>query len=614
MPLRYYYFADRTSGAPPPLRSPVTLPDVQPLADEQNPVFNFSQDFIESFQKLDAVQMGQAVPFISICSLDLNGNIVTDFNTTFFQHPINMDEIGGDQRYADRPQISLDNIAISQDLAAGGGFLTWTHVTLQLKLHKPDYITNNSLVSMLFSSLPMRIVFGWSAPDSATNSFLGAQDLLLFNVKDYSIDFDVSGQGLLTVNGLAHGGNFSTVFVGDRAERITPEDVAAAAEDTPVTDAQQGSLWDRQNRINTYVSYIDSLTPRNDSQASRSNSVIKAMTQAYYDVSSRVSVGTRARYSQAMQALSEKKVSRPAWFRDVKKKNRDGTTSYAECVTLHDVITTLCQPTLEALQGTVIPANKEYRVVYGCFNDNAGDFAGECLGTFPIHWTTFQNSMATMAEQNQPVPSVQFVFERLVSDFLSDANYWRENLISSDDQDAIDMPSVTCQVTSHVTNLDTEVVQITFFDVNQNIPLTQLKMRDLPNQFSEQQQIDACVRNPPVIPILRLGHANSFVKSISMESFGDPTYKAMLMNRNITVISERQSIVAGATSPPPVTDPPFIPFKGSLDVVGHVSWKPSRFFYLASGIFFIDGVYVITKVNHQLDASGFRTHIEIMRH
>jgi hypothetical protein len=628
MPLSYYYFKDRIPNSSPLASLTHLTPMVNPLQDARNPVYNFTQDFIEKFQQVTPARLAKAVPYISMCTLDSEGNVVTDFNVKFFIKPIDMDKVNSQARYSDRPEVSLQSIAISQDLAAGGGTLGWTTVTMQFRVHKPDYITNNSLVSLLFSGLPMRIVYGWSSTDPH-DDFLGVNDVLLFNVKDYSLNFDVAGQALLTVNGLTHGDNFANVYVGDDAEEITPDDVALAAADTPVTNQQQDNLFQQKAKIGQYVSYVSALN-RSGSEGQRDVRVMDVMTQAYYDASDRASKKTRRQFALAMKRLAAKKVSKPQYFKDVKQKNKDGTISYAECVTLHDIVSILCGETIESLQGTVIPGNRDYRVVYGCFNENTGsDWAGKCLAEFPIHWRSFTALFSDQSEM-KPLPSLQWIFAKLIDNFLSDSDYWRSNLGKQEKSstksgrtvaqvpESMTLPSVSFNVSSHFATAagePREIIQISFFDVNRNIPITQLKLRNVTIPMTEAQQINACIGDPPTIPVIRFGNANSLIKNVVMESFTDPAFKAFLMNRpGGAVASVRQSSIDGTSAPPSTEPTPFIPFKGSMDVLGHIDWKPARFFYLASGIFFIDGVYKILRVNHQLDASGFKTHLEFTRH
>jgi hypothetical protein len=631
MPLSFYYFKDRIPSpiSPPPPPGPWNAddgtpndPPVLPLTDATNPIYNFSQDFIEKFQAIPPERLAKAVPYISVATLDMAGEVVTDFNAKFFSATVNMNEVSSQARYADRPELSLGGLTISEDLAAGGGHLSYTKVTMTFKLHKPDFITNNALISLLFSGMPVRIAYGW-APVDAEDDFLGIIDILLCNVVDYSIDIDDSGQATLTINCLSHSDNFSNVFVGDRAEEITVADVTNAAGDGAVTDEMQDGAYQQKIRVGQYVTYINSQDPsRTEQEGQRSIELLNAMAQAYYDVSDRVSVKVRLNYQQAMARLARRTKSRPGLFKDVKRTKVDGTVSYADCVSLHDIMGTLCGETLTALEGTIFPSTREYKFVYGCYNENAGSYAGMCISNFPVHWRSFTTMLDDAAAAGVRVPSLQFLFRKLQDLFLNDSTYWRDNLLRDEPLDGVELPRIAIRINSYYAT-DTagpsgqrrEVIQISVFDASRNAPLTQVRLQNVSSPMSEAQQIAAVVGSPPTVPVLRTGHANSFVKRLRMQNLGDPAFKAVLINRAInSVTTQRQAVIAGAQAPMYVRKPTFIPFKGSMEVVGHTEWKPSRFFYLASGIFFIDGVYSIVSVQHRLDAAGFKTHLEFTRH
>ena len=179
MSLSYLYFTDRNPGVSPivfPLFG--TSPLVDGLSDTDNPVYNFDQSFVENFQALSPAQLAQAVPYISLCSLDINGKVLTDFNVTFFQKAVDMNKISGQTRYADRPQLSLQSLNVAETLAAGGGLISWKNITMEFKLHKPDFVTNDALITLLFSGLPMRVVYGWSSVPN-TGDFLSVKNVLL---------------------------------------------------------------------------------------------------------------------------------------------------------------------------------------------------------------------------------------------------------------------------------------------------------------------------------------------------------------------------------------------------------------------------------------------------
>ena len=72
-------------------------------------------------------------------------------NLSFFQNPVDLDQIGNGQRYSERPFLSLKNIDISTNLSSG--FLYFTEVKLTIKVHRTDSITNRALSGFILPGL-----------------------------------------------------------------------------------------------------------------------------------------------------------------------------------------------------------------------------------------------------------------------------------------------------------------------------------------------------------------------------------------------------------------------------------------------------------------------------
>src|SRR5690606_14409595 len=102
------------------------------------------------------------------------------------------------------------------------------------------------------------------------------------------------------------------------------------------------------------------------------------------------------------------------------------------------------------------------------------------------------------------------------------------------------------------------------------------------------------------LPVLQVGHANSFIKKLSLTQISDSAMKAVLLERMARDrkygprSTKSHEIRAGKVTP--LT----LPLKGDMVVLGHPSWKPFRSFYLDADIYLVDGVYKIMEVTHNL--------------
>lgn len=612
MPVQYFYFNNRLpTGAGKFNTRPenLSLVKVTKLTDTTNPVFNFTPNFVANLQQIAPTELAQAMPYAGLYSLSPNGELLTDFNTTFFSKPIDMNAISTSGRYGDRPQMSLQRVEISTNLARGAGFMSLTDVKITMILHKPDLLTNSKLIATLLPGMPMKLVYGWS---DANDSFLNRRDIMFFNVREYTMSFDASGQATLVLDGTSHNENFSNIFVGDRAEKIEQMDIDNAKKrfrEHVANDVEVDGLYRQQVRVGNYTSYINALDVIPNSEGRRNVSINDYIGLVYTRVSERVSKTVQRNYKESIKRLSRQRKSLSA-FRDVKKKNNRQN----EFVTLHDIVSILCGDTLDKLQGTVVPANKNYRVVYGCFNENAGSYAGRNIGLFPVHWATFSKALDESRSAGFIVPSLQFIFNILGSNFLNNSAYW-QHLLAGQSNKTVETPNVSFYVSSHASGLD-EIEQISVLDTVTDVPLTQKALREGGILSEDDQRKRVLGKYVDVIPVIKLGHANSFIKSISIDHVNDPYMRALLITRivNGPVTTERQAITPAASADSDNKQALFLPLNGQMDVIGHVDWKPARFFYLSTGIFFLDGMYCITDVSHSLDVNGYKTSIKFIMH
>ncbi len=368
MSVDYFYCNERTPGVSlgdfDIFDTPTSNdPPISKLTDRSNPVYNFNTSFIEDFQKVTSVEVAQSQPYISLCSLDAGGNVLVDFNKEFFMKPADIQNLSKANRYGDRPSLSFKKVALSSDLAAGAGLSSWTKASLSLVIHKPDIIGSTALKNLLFTGTSLRLVYGWNSP----NEFLNTKSVLLINVNNYRIAFNAQGEAEITLDGYTHVANFSNVFVGDDGSEV----------------ANSEGIEERQKDIKEFITYTTVLRFRPTAQGQRDAKVMQALTTKYKQAIDRASQKVQANYASYLNLLREKRQSNASWFPDVKRRGEAGFVG-SQYVTVHDIVGVLCGKTLTALSTTVFN-DKDFRIVYGSFNDNCGTFKGTSVADFPIH-------------------------------------------------------------------------------------------------------------------------------------------------------------------------------------------------------------------------------------
>ncbi len=154
-------------------------------------------------------------------------------------------------------------------------------------------------------------------------------------------------------------------------------------------------------------------------------------------------------------------------------------------------------------------------------------------------------------------------------------------------------------------------MEIGFVDVKSNIPSTISNTLDRKASKSENRE---AVIGGSGLPVLKLGHANSFIKNISLSHINNPQIKAALIERMFRkgTADERDNVTREEDRSPATKGPLRLPIKGTAKLLGHPEWKPGRSFYLDTGIFILDAVYRILNVTHTLSAEGYSTEIEFI--
>ena len=556
------------------------------LPDKKNPIFNFDADFFSNLNSINATELGQAIPYIHLYSMDLQGNIIEDFSLDFFHKAADLEEIKKGKRNADRPIMSLKELIISTDNASG--YLYYTNVTLKIKLHSPDALSQTTLMSLTFPGMPHLLEYGWNSPGSS-NKLLSGKERLLFSVKSYQLTLDATGQVDLTVEGMTFNERFGSTLVGDTGVAIDTKKTKH------VNEKEFDGVFANVERLNKYIKYLNEIKERTGKN-SNDYALVAELAEIYKSNEKRARGNMSKRFTASKKRLYDPKICYT--------KEKVG-----KLVRLHDLVKALLDDTFSGMRKQW-PTVGEFRVIYGNFNDtieSAGIGVNKSIADFPIQIKQFDNLMKADTAKGQFVPTINKVLNSLIRDFLENEEYWKDK-ISSKTQKEFHMPKVHFNFSNRG-----DMIELTVTDIREGVPPTLTK---LPREKGSQAEAERSVIGDTGLPILKLGHANSFIKTITLSQISDEYMKAALIERMARdrTTNPRQTKVPGLSlSAKPVT-PLTLPLRGSAELLGMVEWKPFRSFYLSAGIFVIDAIYKITKVTHRLSPGSFNTSIDFIYH
>lgn len=578
--------------------------------ESSNPVFNFSEHFFEDLQKITPIDLAMSVPFVALRSMK-DQKVDIDFNLALFQKPIDFSKISSGERYSDRPIASLIELKIKSD--QGSGYIYFQEISFTIKVHKPDIAMNGILISLLFPGFPMEIEYGWRNSKAPKDSPLNKTEKLQFALKSYNISYNVDGQIDLTIDGTAFSERFNNTLLGDeggtvadlKKSGLTPEQI----EDIMNKDGLSAQIEATKN----YVEYLQSVKDSPDQTGKRSMKIVNQMLESYQNIGNNARGRTKKNLDKKILALKDKSQAGAEYFEVIKgKKHKLFKEGF---ITIHDLVSTVCKDTFEAFQK--ITSTEKLRMLYGLFSDEVGKnqskFAGQPIADFPIDLVKFRESVTEQQASNGGALTLEAFFNIIIRDFLHDDGYWKK-LESTND--GVRIPYAYLALNNYRDGGDNGAAQmdISLIDIGRDVPMTSELIKGVDTlsvgDFEKKLRAEG-------LPILKLGHGNSFIRELKMENVTDQYIKAALIKR----MADSSSTLTRAFVPPglqsaiegsDVKTPLHLPLRGSMNVLGSVDFKPFRAFGLLSGIFVTDAVYKIMSVTHTLNNSGFTTNLEIM--
>ncbi len=579
-----YFYVGNTAPSKIKTTKPSSKSKNKNETDVFNPLFNFDKAFGQKFGQIKPVDVGSSQPFISLKILDLAGNEKSNLNVNFFQKQINFNEINKEGRYTDRPLISLKSVEITTDQSSG--YIYFTNVTINLKIHKKDDLADRAILGLLFPGCPLLMEYGWNSKDEWLNK---SKQKLLLNVVSYDITLDESGQADLTVKCLAFNDILDNTIIGDLNTLEFSNDL--------VQKEELNGLFANYNALKSFLEYLEGLE-KNGSKNVNDYSILAKSVKTYRNLQQKTEGKISKNFQDYLKKLSDKKLRGQL---DFGKKN-----TKIDVIALHDVVFTLCDETFNSMSG-LIPVAK-FEVVYGALNDQCFGYSGTSIADFPIDYNKFQQWIRQRSSEGQNTIYVKDLLNGLCREFVENEEFLRQS--SKSKGKPFQQPDIA------INFINTgDVLTLFIIDAKSGVPPTTNQIKD-EKKLSLKDAQDK-ILNGTDIPIITLGHANSFIKNVTFSRIDDAYMESVLIERSLnnSYYTPRSNILNDQLQGAQATQTPLtLPLQGTAKCIGHVGWMPFRAFYLSSGIFLIDAIYIIKKVTHTLSIEGFETQLEFFWH
>ena len=556
--------------------------------DLHNPLFNFEKSFGDNLLKLTTADLAQAQPYINIEIKDLGGKTISNLNVDFFQKQVDFEAIKGPGRFSDRPLISLKDIQITTDQSSG--YFYFVKVNINLKIHKKDDLSDRAVLGLLFPGCPLLLTYGWNT--NSKNEFLSkCQQRLMLNVVSYDLSLDETGQADLSVSCMAFNDVIENTIIGDLNTIEKSNDTASG----PELDA----MFSNYKGLSSFVEYLDGLS-KDGQKNSNDYSLITNSTKSYRNLLQKTEGKIQKNFQQYLDKLSDKSLRTKFSF------GKQGKVSDIDVISFYDIVFFLCDETFKSMS-CLVPCSS-FEIVYGAFNEQCLDYSGKSIADFPIDYHKFMKWIANQASSGLKTIYIKDLLNTLCRDFIENDEYLRQT--SNSQADVFQRPNMA------VGFINTGgVLTLYVADLNSGVPPTTNQIKDLKKASSKEAQDK--ILNGTNIPTIALGNANSFIKNVTFSRIDDAYMESVLIERSLnnSMYSPRSGILNWQLQQSQdVKTPLMLPLQGTAKMIGHVAWMPMRAFYLSSGIFLVDAIYIITKVTHTLSSEGFETQIEFMWH
>lgn len=547
-----------------------------------NPFFSVDQEFIDKMQNITTVELAQSVPHIKIRRInpDTLQPEEPSFNVSVFNKQIDFNEPANNFQ-ADRPIASLKDLSITTEEANGPYYIT--RVNLNIKIHRPAAIRESALLHLFTFGENIEVQFGWNSP----NEHLAKKESFQFIVAKPSIAIGSDGQIDFALEGVGVTDRlFFQMYIGNNK-----------------LDPYLTSLEETKKRI---IKDIDKLDGR---KSIDDKSKIKGFKTELINLDVKIRTAAKDRLAESLKVLITNEKRREYFYEDKIKKIPHETIRFG------DLVHTLLEPLVEQAfklrypsTGTGVNKGKKFTIVMGTFNDYAGNYAGQSLANFEIPVIKILEIFRD--EANKGLTSLSF------DNFLSNIKGWFES-----DELYTFKGSGPTKVTKFQTIVfeNKNTIEWWLLDIEWKKPdMSEILKKSRTDGATPLAEIKKTLKEKG-IPYLAFGHVNTMIKSANFspveieglaehliaESWKEIKDERKAGVRTVTAGEKLDSIETGKVNFG------IIPIQGTLELTGHVDWKPFRTMWIDTQTVWYDMLFCVLEVSHTLSSQGFVTTLKL---
>jgi hypothetical protein len=552
------------------------------IPDEFNPQFAYTQETIDEIQNIAPHDLAEAVPYIRLVLLDLEGVELVDFTKEFFfKNPDLTQPFNGDIKYPNRPIASLVGVTIKKDNGgmAGTGTISLTEISLEIVIHRLEALQNTKMKAFIFTGLPFKITYGWSNPK---NNLLNQKETFVFNTQTYEINFDNSGQITLTVRGQGHKQSIQSTNLGDDGSPIEEE----------IKAKQSQGINVQREKIKKYLEYVQD------------------QNTAVLQIKKDFAIPQEERSASLQVFLAKYKDIKAAFVKNTPSEAVSFGEKQIQCYTLHSIIQGLMAKSLESLR--LLNKADKLRLIYGTFADGCGStYSNKNIGNFYVPKKEFLDLLKEQ-DKIKTVPTITDMFDLLINEFLKEPKYYKIQQANKEKED-FSMPSIQLQIKTiqHTLKDDAKTyLDIYIFDAGYNIPDILSEEEKVTGNLT-QDKIEEQVRKSG-IPIIKYGNTNSFFSNASIATNMDESMRSVYISRiyENVIGSPRTTVKNNDEVKDTETIPLILPLNGTIETIGLTQWVPFKVMYISFGSYLFNNIYQIISVSHRIDNSGFTSTLE----
>ncbi len=590
-----------------------------PITSEKG-FFVMDGHLLNAMRKASSIDLAMTDSYIKIFYYDKDNKRNKTINVDLIKNPefdaANLLENEG------RPQVALMGVDIS--VSPNSSQRLTSNIDLKFKVYDKSALDPGGvLYPFFFSAFPFGIEYGLvyngESEDRTLNKLLNWRELRMCNAYSFDLTIDEKGIFDFTIHS-STGANhaFNRMYLGSHALK-----------ESGLIRDNYTLAYEQLKAVRSALSEVETKAVNEAGISKKKAKKISASLKTIEKKYEKNTIGTRKIFgnylANRLKELSTYAIKHPYYTGNKKQKKK-------EWVYLRDALRILALDDLS--ESLLLYATKDHMtpaIVWSRFNEKCGDFAGQSMDRFLIPLEDLKHKLSDQADVvNQPGVQLD-AFISILMGYLNDQTAYKTNNKGQDLYNGFVRCDPVYFIEQDIQG-DVEYLQIVFADRKRGIEFVE-NFAQIKDPHDEQvEKLDGEGEPPAPAPMsrgeklqhlkdtnvayLRTLEAGAFVKSIRMSAETDPylinmNFNKMYGYRSIMSDLDHETVPIAKHETQGHTDKIRMPLRGTIELVGHPSWKPMKSIYLFLGSEEFDGWYQIQSVTHSYSIGLPTTSIEV---